>query len=117
VTAVGAGTASITATVDGVAGSATVTVTVRPVARVDVQPSTFTMNTGEKKQFTAITYDADGGVLTGRSCSWTSDHTTGPPVLTVDSETGQVNAKRKGTSFIFATCESKTDSAMVTVKD
>jgi uncharacterized protein YjdB len=121
VTAVGAGSATITATADGVSGTAAVTVTappaVGPVSRVAVSPKTTTMQVNSTLRFTATTYDAGGNVVTGRSCTWAYVAPTAPPRIMIDSATGEVRARRTGIATITATCDGRSDSAFITVVD
>lgn len=118
VTAVAAGTASITATSEGRTGSATVTVNAppppppAPVASVTVSPGSQTLTTGATAQLTATTRDAQQNVLTGRTVTWTSSN---QGVATV-SQTGVVTAVSAGSATITATSEGRSGSATVTVQ-
>src|SRR6266513_2640794 len=76
------GTATITATSEGKAGSAAVTVTLVPVASVVVSPAAATVAVGQTVQLTATPQDSAGGTLTGRTVTWTSSNTS---VATVSS--------------------------------
>src|SRR5688500_5421602 len=74
VAGVTAGSASITATVDGKTGSRTVNVVPPPVAAVSVTAAQSTVQTGSTTQATAVLRDAANNVLTGRTVTWsTSD--------------------------------------------
>ena len=92
VTGVAAGSATITATSEGKTGTATVTVSQVPVATVTVAPAAATLSVGDTRQLTATLRDATGGVLTGRTVTWT---TNVPGVATV-STTGLVTAREPG---------------------
>ncbi len=111
VTGVAAGTATITATSEGKSGSATVTVTQAPVATVIVQPNHDSLGVGTTVQLTAITEDAAGNVLTGRTVTWGSSNGT---VATV-STTGLVTTQALGTATITATSEGKSGTSAITV--
>ena len=114
VTAVGPGTATVTATIEGVVGSATATVPAppaAPVATVAVTPPTVTVAVGATAQFTATTSDAAGNVLTGRAVVWASSNVN---VATV-TQAGVVTAVAAGTATIRATSEGVVGSAAVTV--
>ena len=114
VTGLGAGTAHITATSDGVTGSATLTVIIPPVATVTVSLASSHVVVGGTTQATATTKAANGVTLTGRTVSWLSDN---PAVATV-SGTGAVatvTAISLGTANIIATSEGHIGSALVTV--
>ena len=80
VTAVSPGTATITATSEGVKGTGTVTVERKPVASVEVSPSSAELIVGESETFTATTRAADSEVLTDREVTWSS---SGAPSLRV----------------------------------
>lgn len=111
VTGVASGTATITATADGVSGTASVSVSLVPVATVTVQPSTATISVGQTVTLSATTKDANGNVLTGRTVTWSSSNTS---IATVSS-TGVVTGVAAGTATITATSEGKTGTSTVTV--
>jgi uncharacterized protein YjdB len=114
VTAVGAGSARITATSEGASGSATLTVTIPPVASVTVSLAASHVVVGATTQATATTKDANGVTLTGRTVSWSSDNSA---VATVSGSGAfaTVTAISVGTANIIATSEGHTGQAMVTV--
>jgi uncharacterized protein YjdB len=111
VTGIALGTTIITATSEGQAGSATVTVSSVPVASVLVAPSAANMLVGDTVRLTATTQDAAGTVLAGRAITWSSSN---PSVVTVSS-TGLATGASAGTATITATSEGKNASATVTV--
>jgi uncharacterized protein YjdB len=111
VTAVAAGTATITATSEGKSGTAAITVTSVPVASVTVSPATVSLQPGQTQQLTATPKDASGNVLPGRVVTWASANTA---VATV-SGSGLVNGVAGGFATITATSEGKSGSASVTV--
>ncbi len=111
VRAIAIGTAQITATVDGVVGTAGISVLPIPVASVSVALATTTLNVGQTTQATATLRDSNGNVLTGRAIAWT---TSNAAVATVSS-TGLVTAVSGGTANIIATSENVTANAAVTV--
>lgn len=110
-TAVAAGTATITATIDGKDGTAAITVSNVPVASVTVQPPGANMAKGSSIQFSAVLKDANGTVVTGRLVTWASSNNS----VVVVSESGIVSAVGGGTATISATCEGITGTAPVTV--
>ena len=112
VTAVGAGTATITATVDGKNGSSTITVRRPAVDRVVVAPALTILERGATVTLRATPYDARGNALSGRTVTWT---TSDDRVATVNAQ-GVVTAKRGGSATITATIEGKRASAGVTVR-
>ncbi|HUQ80387.1 MAG TPA: Ig-like domain-containing protein [Gemmatimonadaceae bacterium] len=111
VTAVGPGTATITATSEGRSGTASVTVSVVPVASVTVAPPTLSVADGQTGTLTATVRDAANNVLTGRTVTWTSSATG---VATV-APNGTVTGVAPGTATITATSEGKTGTSTVTV--
>ena len=110
-TAVAAGSVTITATSEGRSGTASVTVTNPPVATVTVSPVSASMLPGEQLSFSARAVDAAGNVLTGRPVTWSAAN---PAVATI-STAGRVTAVGAGTTAVTATVEGKTGSAAVTV--
>jgi uncharacterized protein YjdB len=112
VTGVNGGTASIIATVDGIAGQATVTVNTVPVASVSVALGSSSIGVGATTMATATTRDASNNVLTGRVVTFTSNNSG---VATVSSFTGLVTGVSAGTAIIFATSEGITGQTTVTV--
>lgn len=111
VTGVGTGTATITASSEGVSGTASITVTGAPVATVTVAPTTATVVAGQTTTLTATLKDANGNTLTGRTITWSS----GTPSVAVVSATGVVTGVAAGTATITATSEGKSGSATITV--
>ena len=69
VSAVAVGTATITATSEGIDGTAAVTVTVVPIVSVLVAPATGNVTVGLTQQLTATPRDSINGALTGRIAS------------------------------------------------
>ncbi|HEX6024448.1 MAG TPA: Ig-like domain-containing protein [Solirubrobacter sp.] len=114
VTAVGAGSATITATVDGVSGVAQVTVALpppAPVASITVSLAEPSISTGQTTQASAVLRDADGNILTGRTVTWSSDDAA----LATISSSGLVKAVAAGTATIVATAEEQTGLASITI--
>jgi len=112
VTGVGAGgPVTITATSEGQSGTATVNVTLAPVASVTVTPSSANVAITGTVQLTATPKDANGNPLTGRAISWSSSDNT---IATVSSS-GLVTGVAAGTVTITATSEGKSGTASVTV--
>src|SRR3989442_788358 len=111
VTGVAVGAVTITATSEGQAGTAAVTVSSVPVASVTVSPATANVFVGATTQLSAVTKDAAGSVLSGRVISWTSSNTA---IATV-SAAGLVTGVAAGSATITATSEGKSGTAGVTV--
>ena len=137
VTAVNPGTATITATADGVSGTAAITVTApqtpttpttptpAPVARVELTPTQATIAVNGRQTFSARLTDAGGAVLSGRSCTWsggiaTSGKNNGRRLFDIETLTAtsaRVLGRLEGKASIVATCEGRVGSAVVTVDD
>jgi uncharacterized protein YjdB len=111
VTAVANGTATITATVDGVSGSATITVA-QVAATVEVTPDTATLESiGETVQMTAVASDANGNTIADKTFTWTSSDDS---VATV-SDSGLVTAVATGSATITATVDGVSGTVLLTV--
>ena len=111
VSAVGAGSATITAAVEGKQGSATITVT-SPVASVSLARDTATLTANATLQLSATIKDARGATLSGRAIAWTSSAAT---VATV-STGGLVTALNAGRTFVVVSSEGKSDTATISVQ-
>jgi len=110
VTGVGNGTASITATVEGISAVAAITV-VDPVASVLVTPPSVTLSVGMTQQVSASARDAKGASLTGRPVTWASSN----PLSVSVSASGVLTAVSPGSAVITATVEGVDATATVTV--
>ena len=113
VTGVAPGTANITATADGVSGTASITVIQAPVVAVLIAQRTPSVRQGETVQLSAIAQDGVGRPLAGRTITWSS---LNPAVATVTAAGGLVTAVASGSAFIRATSEGKSDSVSLRVK-
>jgi len=111
VSGVAPGSATITATSEGQTGNAVVTVLPVPVASVSIQPPSASVTAGKTSQLTAVTKDANGNTLAGRTVTWSSSATN---VATVSSS-GLVTAVAVGTTIITATSEGKSATANINV--
>jgi uncharacterized protein YjdB len=111
ITAVAPGTATITATSEGVNGSAVVGVAVPPIASVVLQPRSATIQRGATLQLSAAVTDASGAVVTNRSLTWTSTNAG----VAVVSASGLVTASSVGSVQIIAALDGKADSVSVSV--
>ncbi|MCZ6857006.1 MAG: Ig-like domain-containing protein [Gemmatimonadetes bacterium] len=109
-TGVQTGTAQITATVDEHSATTTITVTAVPVASIRLTPTNQTMQQGETTQLTAVTLDANGAQLSGRTVSWS----TSSNVARVSSS-GRVTSVSTGTVTVTATSESRSATATIIV--
>lgn len=113
VTAVAAGSATITATSETKTGTAAINVAspTVPVASVSVSPSTSSAQVGSTVPFSATTRDVNNNVLTNRVVTWSSSNGTVASV----SASGVATALAAGTAQITATSEGKSGSATLTV--
>src|SRR5438552_3831122 len=111
VVAAGVGTATVMATSENKSVTAVVTVSLVPVATVNVAPGHLDLRLGRTGQLTATLRDSAGNPLSGRAITWGSD---APGVATVDG-TGLVGTAGVGTATITATSEGKSGTASVTV--
>jgi trimeric autotransporter adhesin len=110
VTAVGRGSAKISATVDGVSGSASVTVANAPVKSVTVAPASVVV--GSKVQLSATVTDTRNVVVTDRVVTWSMPNN---PYASINANTGEVTGLSAGTVTATAKSEGKSGSATVTV--
>lgn len=110
VTAVAAGTALISASVDGISGSSTITVTALPITSLTLTPPTLSLVIGQTSPLTATLYSGTT-VLTGRTVTFTSLNTN---IATVSSS-GVVTAVNTGSVTIRATIDNFLAQTVVTV--
>ncbi len=111
VTAVAQGEATISASVDGKTGQASILVA-QQVSTVEVTPGTPTLTAiGANQQFTAVAKDAAGAVVNGVGFLWISSD---PSVATVDA-TGKATAKAPGTTTVTAAALGVPGSTLLTV--
>ena len=115
VLAIGPGTVTIRATVDGKIGEASLVVTSpvtpSPVARVEVSPSTLTLGLGNSATLVAKAFDASGQPLTGRATTWASRDSS---IVSVDTS-GRVVAKASGTTLVSVIVDGHLAEAPATV--
>jgi alpha-tubulin suppressor-like RCC1 family protein len=111
VTAVGNGTAGITATTSGVSASASITVA-QALASVAVAPPSATLTSlGETLQLTATANDANGNAIAGKTFTWESSDES---IATV-SASGLVTAVTNGAATVTATTDGVGGDANVAV--
>jgi hypothetical protein len=109
-----AGTATVTATSNGVMGFSTVTVVDVPVATVEIEPSALSLAQGTSATLSVTLRSAEGVILVGPSVTWSSDD---PGVASVGTQ-GNVTAIGEGSTWVRATVQDSlaaTDSTAVTV--
>lgn len=116
VTGRAAGSVAIVATVEGVTGTASITVTPPPpptVSTISVEPGSATLAAlGITRQFTATARDADGNVIPGVSVAWSSSREN---VAEINSD-GLATSVGNGTTSISARAGGVTGTATLTVE-
>lgn len=111
VTAVGNGTATITATAGGVSGTAAVTVA-QAVTTIAMSAPTTTFRTlGRQVQLNGVPEDANGNAVPGVTLTWSSSDTAAVRV----SATGQATAVRDGAATITAQADTVSGTVQLTV--
>jgi hypothetical protein len=110
-TAVARGTAVITATVDGVAGSTSVRVEDLPAASIQLTPGTSTLARLDTLRVRARVLDQLGREIVGRPIGWSSSE---PGVASIDAA-GLVRALSVGSTTIRATIDDREATATITV--
>jgi CubicO group peptidase (beta-lactamase class C family) len=111
VTAVGVGSARVTATSEGKSAAATIVVSQPAVALVSIGPDSADVAIRGTRQLAATTRDASGAALSGRAVTWATSNSA---VATVNA-TGLVSALTAGTVTITATSEGRSGTARVRV--
>jgi trimeric autotransporter adhesin len=109
--AIAPGAALITAKVDALIATATVTVTQVHVATVTVTPALDTLKLGGAVQLTAVEKDASGNPLSGRAVSWASSDES----VVIVTSSGRVVSQGPGSATITATSEGKIGSSTIVV--
>ncbi len=117
-TAVANGSTSIEAAVDGVTGSATLTVlqvTASVVLTPASPPSLAAFNATQ--QFTAVARDSNANFIAGKTFTWTSTSTGVATVSPLTStSTTTATAVGNGTTSIIATVDGRADTSALTVQ-
>ena len=116
VTGQGIGTASITASLNGMSGSTTVTVTAATLSSIAIMPANPSIAKGTTVQLTAIATFSDGSTedLTDQ-VSWTSGNHAIAEVSNVLDTRGLVTGTGMGSAAITATLNGVSGSTTVTV--
>ncbi len=106
------GTVTITASSGKASGTGSVTVSLVPVKKILIAPSSPSVIVHDSTQLSATTEDSVGNVLTGRVITWSSSNAA---VSTVDAN-GVVTGVKVGVDTITATSGSATASVPFTVQ-
>jgi len=112
VTAVGVGVATISASTDGLNGTATITVRLVPVNGIRVTVPSAIMFVGSTTQAAVTVVDSLGRTVTDRVVQWAS---SSPTIATITNG-GEISALAVGSTTISATSEGKSTSSTVTVR-
>jgi len=111
------GTATITASVEGVNETGIAEVTVRSASptqeRIAVSPSDFTIAAGQSLKLTATAFDQNGNPMPDVEVTWESSD---PCIGTIDQETGLFTALADGEVRLTASAGEANGSACVTVE-
>ena len=118
VTAVKAGSVTITAAFGGKSGSVTLTITDVPLTAIQVTPANPSIPAGTTQQFKATGTYADGSKrdVTGE-VDWTSSAADKATISGTAPTKGLATSKAKGTTTITAALSGKSDSTVLTVTD
>jgi len=106
------GTVTITATSGKASGTGSVTVSLVPVKKILIAPSSPSVIVHDSTQLSATTEDSVGNVLTGRPVTWSSSNTA---ISTVDAN-GVVTGVKVGVDTITATSGAASASVAFTVQ-
>jgi trimeric autotransporter adhesin len=115
-TALAIGTATITATYDGLSGTATLTVTDPPISYVQVTPTNPNLPVGGTQQFTATVVFSDNTTRNVTSqATWSSGSTSIAVVTTSGANAGRASAIAEGSTTISASYNGVSGSTTLTV--
>jgi uncharacterized protein YjdB len=111
VSAITAGSATVTATSEGQNGTSAITAIVVPVASVTVSPAAASVVVGGGLQLTAVAKDSTGNILSGRLMTWSTSNS----LIAAVTSAGLVTGVAAGSATITATSEGKSGTASITV--
>jgi uncharacterized protein YjdB len=112
-TAVANGSTVITASANGVSGTAVLDVT-QQVASIVVSPDSVRVETiGDVVQFTAAAFDGNGHAVPGVVFAWSSSH---PIIASIDPATGLATTNDGGIVTIMATAQGVSGTAVLVVR-
>jgi uncharacterized protein YjdB len=114
--ALASGTVTVTATAAGHSASASVAISPASLDRIELSPTTLTVNRGEAAVFYAAPIDVTGIELQSSAVGWSSSDETVAAFRGVDGHEARFAALRSGTVQITATSEGKSASATLTVR-
>lgn len=105
------GRVRVTASCEEQSADAEVTVAPPPVAHIELEEESLSLQGGEEYTIVPVLRAGDGSVLAGRSVSWRSSH---PDIVEVDSS-GRLVARSEGSSAIQIQCEDVSITVSVVV--
>jgi len=111
VRAVAVGPATVTASVGGKTGSASIVVAAAPISSVTISPDPASLTVGATQQMAAVVRDSGGSVVTGASVIWDSSNDS---IATV-SASGTVTALVAGSVTVLARAGTVSGRASVSV--
>ena len=111
VTGASTGEAQISASLNGVTGTAVAAVALTPVGAVEVAPAATGVQVDASIDLRATVRDERGNPLGERSVSWTSED---PTIATVDAN-GRVRGRAQGSATIRAASGGRSGTAVITV--
>ena len=109
------GHADITATSEGVSGSASVDVRLAPVASVTISPSFLNLNEGQSGTLHANVRDANGNAITGRAVQWQSSNASAVSISGSGQDVSVTGLQGGSGATVTATVDGVSGSATVTV--
>jgi hypothetical protein len=112
-TATGVGSATLSATIDGVVGSQIVTVTQVPASLTLTAPTDTLRALGATGQFTVVVKDTGGTTIPSPSMTWTSSNSA---IVTVSSSQGLATAVANGDVYVRGQAGEIIDSLALTVR-
>jgi uncharacterized protein YjdB len=112
VTARREGVSTISAEIDGISASVTLTVKRAPLAHIEIGPEAPRIRVGKKVRLRPVGRDARGAVVMLSDNQWTSSDET---IATVDSD-GVVTAHREGTTAIGIASAGRTAQVVIAVE-
>jgi uncharacterized protein YjdB len=116
VSAIGVGSTTVTATLSGISGKATVTVFQAKLVSIAVAPATASITAGAKQQFTATgTYDNGAAPDITTQVTWSSSDITVAQVSNAAGSNGLATSLVAGKSTITATISGVSGNATLTV--
>jgi hypothetical protein len=116
-----AGAATITATLNGIVGTAALTVGRPTLSSIMISPSSADIDVGANQSFTVTAVLDNGTTTTVTAESWTSSNTTVATIAAAGgggpgaAARGVATGVAAGTTTITATYQGKTDTALLTV--